>query len=402
MKTQTFRYSIVTSVIAFALLLLGAQAVLGATKAPTKKECRTLELICKKDLQETQKLNAIFGRFGMLLAEPQSCVLHREACSGDTQCAVRLQDDKQLLQCATCGDGLCEGAEQCRSSNISGHMQTADCGPLYCPQDCKPKPVCGNNICEDGEASTSDPGGCGPNASPECLGPPTMFYLGTCPQDCAPKNCPTDVFACPDGTILNRNPLTCQFPSCSTTGGDPLSGEVCPPLSNDPPPANCKYEMSKDNNGCDIREMICWMEPQPEVVCPPLSNDPIPANCRYEVMKDNQGCEVQETVCWMEPQPPPNIPINRLPFPCPIQVLAEPPAGCSYHSTVDENGCSVPELICRNELIQACPMFALAEPPTGCIYIYTKESNGCSKPELLCRGVTPQNFLAPAGIEILD
>ena len=104
----------------------------------------------------------------------------------------------------------------------------------------------------------------------------------------------------------------------------------------------------------------------------------------------------------MEPQPPPNIPINRLPFPCPIQVLAEPPAGCSYHSTVDENGCSVPELICRNELIQACPMFALAEPPTGCIYIYTKESNGCSKPELLCRGVTPQNFLAPAGIEILD
>ncbi len=41
-------------------------------------------------------------------------------------------------------------------------------------------PICGNGICEEGEAN--DPGGCGPNADPRCLGRPAR--QGTCPQDC--------------------------------------------------------------------------------------------------------------------------------------------------------------------------------------------------------------------------
>ena len=40
--------------------------------------------------------------------------------------------------------------------------------------------ICGNNICEGGEADIE--GGCGPNADPGCLGPPS--YSGTCPEDC--------------------------------------------------------------------------------------------------------------------------------------------------------------------------------------------------------------------------
>ncbi len=40
--------------------------------------------------------------------------------------------------------------------------------------------VCGNNICEEGEANIV--GGCGPDADPSCLGPPD--YVGTCSEDC--------------------------------------------------------------------------------------------------------------------------------------------------------------------------------------------------------------------------
>ncbi|PIN90330.1 hypothetical protein COU57_03825 [Candidatus Pacearchaeota archaeon CG10_big_fil_rev_8_21_14_0_10_32_14] len=42
-------------------------------------------------------------------------------------------------------------------------------------------PVCGNGICEINEAN--DPGGCGPNADPGCLGSPAK--LGTCSRDCS-------------------------------------------------------------------------------------------------------------------------------------------------------------------------------------------------------------------------
>jgi hypothetical protein len=40
--------------------------------------------------------------------------------------------------------------------------------------------VCGNNICEEGEADIE--GGCGPDADPECLGPPS--FVGSCVEDC--------------------------------------------------------------------------------------------------------------------------------------------------------------------------------------------------------------------------
>jgi hypothetical protein len=47
--------------------------------------------------------------------------------------------------------------------------------------------VCGNGICEEGEANINDLGGCGPDADPECLGPPARFIEGSCPKDCGAK-----------------------------------------------------------------------------------------------------------------------------------------------------------------------------------------------------------------------
>ena len=46
-------------------------------------------------------------------------------------------------------------------------------------------PLCGNNICEEGEGDLE--GGCGEDADPRCLGPPD--YKGTCPQDCEFTKC---------------------------------------------------------------------------------------------------------------------------------------------------------------------------------------------------------------------
>ncbi|MAH06935.1 hypothetical protein CMI38_01645 [Candidatus Pacearchaeota archaeon] len=47
---------------------------------------------------------------------------------------------------------------------------------------------CGNGVCEDGEANVNDPGGCGPDADPKCLGPPARFIKGSCPKDCGDVN----------------------------------------------------------------------------------------------------------------------------------------------------------------------------------------------------------------------
>jgi hypothetical protein len=47
-------------------------------------------------------------------------------------------DDKVVRVCATCGNGVCERFETCTSTfcNSQGAC-TDDCGPLYCPEDCK-------------------------------------------------------------------------------------------------------------------------------------------------------------------------------------------------------------------------------------------------------------------------
>jgi len=60
----------------------------------------------------------------------------------------------------------------------------AVCDKGFCRLDPPDAPVCGNGICEAGEEDVSDPGGCGPNADPRCLGPPASYREGTCPEDC--------------------------------------------------------------------------------------------------------------------------------------------------------------------------------------------------------------------------
>lgn len=68
---------------------------------------------------------------------------------------------------ATCGDGVCEQGESAFPDRTG---QT-----LYCPQDCSVEgPVCGNAICDNGEAD---------EYRMESNGP-VLIRRGTCPPDC--------------------------------------------------------------------------------------------------------------------------------------------------------------------------------------------------------------------------
>jgi hypothetical protein len=69
-------------------------------------------------------------------------------------CGVYSRDGQRKEICAVCGDNVCEPFEKCVPSVCSNGICTADCGPLYCPEDCEKKAVCGNNICEEGEKET--------------------------------------------------------------------------------------------------------------------------------------------------------------------------------------------------------------------------------------------------------
>jgi hypothetical protein len=57
--------------------------------------------------------------------------------------------------------------------------------PISNDRDLSTTAICGNGVCEEGEADIE--GGCGPDADPRCLGPPS--FTGTCPTDCEFTEC---------------------------------------------------------------------------------------------------------------------------------------------------------------------------------------------------------------------
>lgn len=109
--------------------------------------------------------------------------------------------------------------------------------------------VCGNGICEEGEA-----GYCPPCTSKPCLA--MSCYLGTCPQDCNKKKCPAiECPAPPDGCTY-----TCgkDENGCMTCGN--IVCKSCPPLAcpGAAPPSGCTYSTSKDENGCETcGHLVC-------------------------------------------------------------------------------------------------------------------------------------------------
>lgn len=54
----------------------------------------------------------------------------------DRVCGLYTHNEVSERHCATCGNNICEAFEVCTSSHSSNTMETNDCGPLYCPEDC--------------------------------------------------------------------------------------------------------------------------------------------------------------------------------------------------------------------------------------------------------------------------
>ena len=128
--------------------------------------------------------------------------------------------------CATCGDSVCEAYEQCTPSRCFAGRCSDDCGDLYCPRDCEPKeePICGNNICEEGEMSSCDESCVGDGCENECV-------LGTCPEDCefAAVACSLDTQLCPDGSSVGRSAaLDCEFAECPDSVDHDGPTFICP------------------------------------------------------------------------------------------------------------------------------------------------------------------------------
>jgi len=99
-----------------------------------------------------------------------------------------------------CGTQTCEF---CKSAFCQFCVCNAD-GTGECTDG--PDPVCGNGVCEAGEADT--PGGCaGITDDPNCLGAPGK--AGTCPQDCKISVCNAPAgFCCEDGKIIEATGQT--------------------------------------------------------------------------------------------------------------------------------------------------------------------------------------------------
>ena len=97
-----------------------------------------------------------------------------------------------LMQNTETGDIECFGCNEARDGEPAlckdpalGVEQIPETSEKYCSNDFQVigesnGAVCGNEICEEGEADIE--GGCGPDADPRCLGPPS--YEGTCSEDC--------------------------------------------------------------------------------------------------------------------------------------------------------------------------------------------------------------------------
>ena len=130
---------------------------------------------------------------------------------------------------------------------------------------CLPQPqvVCGNGICEAGEADAIESGGCPPGSPPECLGPPSRFLPGSCPADCRAET------QCGDG-VCQEEERSLRCPPC--------------PLNVGSDQCKCVYECPND---CGIPA---------EHPAPPAEDPCTYMDCAYGCFKGS-CIEIQEDMC---------------------------------------------------------------------------------------------------------
>ncbi|MDY0061122.1 MAG: hypothetical protein RBU45_15045 [Myxococcota bacterium] len=160
-----------------------------------------------------------------------------------------------------CGDGWCQGAENCATCPADCGACPAECGDALCvagencdtcPEDCGPCSVCGQDGCQADETCESCPGDCGPcprcgdevcSGAEDCL---------SCPDDCG--EC---VARCGDGTCSPVEhciscPADCGecVESCGDGACTPAEGcDTCPGDCG-PCPDRCGDGLCQEEEGC--------------------------------------------------------------------------------------------------------------------------------------------------------
>ena len=221
--------------------------------------------------------------------------------------------------------------------------------------------VCGNNICEEGEAN--DPGGCGPGSDPRCLGPPAR--MGTCPQDCEKMECETNTDCpqiscittpCPQYSCINGE---CVLPKCGNgicEESEKQCGMMCPSCAPGTPleecqckeeciytcPQDCQSVCTDSDGGNDYnaKGKTCIGSECKEDICLInyyLSYNLAELSCSQtgEIVSTLYNCPngCKDGVCISCPLPPP----------CPVPVLEtvpRPPDKCPIYTCPTKPQCS--------------------------------------------------------------
>lgn len=209
---------------------------------------------------------------------------------------------------STCGNGVCEAAES----------------SVTCPNDCKGKAVCGNNMCEEQSGEN----------------------YNNCPSDCQRFDCPLHTTpVCERGFALSggvdekgcRGPATC----C----GD----SVCSGGENS---QNCRQDCvgaEPDKIQCpDGSYAACKVDSRGNRYCEPcrVSEDRIPQGCRQEVEKETGFVKV---VCE-------NVRRTCPEFSIPYNAKEECEAkGGKFQIRKDVNGCTFPDCSFREVSTSVVP-----------------------------------------------
>lgn len=128
-----------------------------------------------------------------------------------------------------CGDGVCEEGEAdfCPPC-LREPCPLAPCLPGSCPEDCQVPSECGNGICEEGETKENCPEDCGEKVEcgngvceegeatdcPTCLQEPCFLIAcrqGSCPEDCQIKEPVCGNGICEETEDARICPLDCRY-----------------------------------------------------------------------------------------------------------------------------------------------------------------------------------------------
>ncbi|MFH0851484.1 MAG: hypothetical protein V1876_01925 [Candidatus Peregrinibacteria bacterium] len=224
--------------------------------------------------------------------------------------------------CSDCGNGRCESWEnecncQADCPQVVPHCEEnciCEGGVCSCDLTCPlPRPLCGNGICEAGEADDTYPGVCDPVVQICLHDPSPAISSGSCPQDCS-----TCIKEGETSAATPYDPSCCSGLTSVNPGNAPRSDGSCPTEL----PAGAKLCTNCGNGTCESWENRCNCPAD----CPkPICGNGLCEEGEVDTVKD-EGCTPEMEACLG----------TLVPGTCP-QDCTLPPAGEEYRCATYTN-----------------------------------------------------------------